>query len=227
MDEEVTRELANKLNTFPENVVREEYEMIFLKSLMESRWGKDLIFKGGTALRLAYHSLRFSEDLDFALIKKINWRGLKEVIRQVAGDLPAVKIKELKEKFYTYFSLFSVREECLPQSFLLKIEISKRPVDWKKEKDFKLLQLITPVTPLRTSGFVVTLERAFKNKKIAFKERVKGRDLYDLWWLSQNLKEKTTFFANGRFDKKIITSELKRFLPKGNWWVIEEILKRQ
>ncbi|PIS14651.1 hypothetical protein COT64_01510 [Candidatus Shapirobacteria bacterium CG09_land_8_20_14_0_10_39_12] len=72
MDEDTVRELVKKLNTFPENVVREEYETIFLKALLESRWGKCLVFKGGTALRLAYQSLRFSEDLDFALIRKID-----------------------------------------------------------------------------------------------------------------------------------------------------------
>lgn len=225
MDEDAVRELVKKLNTFPENVVREEYETIFLKALLESRWGKCLVFKGGTALRLAYQSLRFSEDLDFALIRKIDWRELKEVIKEVARDLPAVKIKDLKEKYYTYFSLFSIKEDYLPQPFLLKIEISKRSVKWKREEDFQLRQLTSPVTPLKTSGFVVTQWRAFLDKKKAFKERVKGRDLYDLWWLAQNLKEKPVL-ANGRFANKVISAELKRFLPKGNWWVIEEILKK-
>lgn len=225
MDEKTVRELSRRLNTFPENVVREEYEMIFLKALLESEWGKFLVFKGGTALRFAYHSLRFSEDLDFSLLRKIDWQGLKGALKAAAADLP-VKIKDLKEKHYTYFSLFSIRENRLPQPFLLKIEISKRPVGWKKEKDFQLKQLSSPVTPLKTSGFVVTLRRAFLDKKKAFRERVKGRDLYDLWWLAQHLKEKPVSI-NGRFDRKIIISELKRFLPRGNWLVIEELLKRK
>ncbi len=225
MDKETARQLAKKLNTFLENVVRENYEMIFLKTLLESKWGKYLVFKGGTALRLAYHSLRFSEDLDFALIKKIEWQALKEVIRARVEDLKVVKIKDLREKYYTYFSLFSVREDYLAQPFLLKIEISKRPVKWKKEKDFKLQQLISPATPLKTSGFVVTEKRAFLDKKKAFKERVKGRDLYDLWWLAQKLKENKVLI-NGRFDKKVISAELKRFLPRGNWWIVKELLEK-
>jgi len=107
----------------------------------------------------------------------------------------------------------------------LKIEISKRLVKWERKKDFQLKQLTSLITPLKTSGFVVTQKRAFKDKKKAFRERVKGRDLYDLWWLAQNLSQKPVL-ANGRFDKKVISGELKRFLPKGNWWVIEEILKK-
>lgn len=225
MDDQTNRELVKKLNTFPENIVREEYEMIFLKTLLESSWGKSMVFKGGTALRLAYHSLRFSEDLDFALINKVDWSELKKILQNAAGSLSSVKIKELTEKYYTYFSLFSIRETYLHQSFLLKIEISKRVVKWKKEKDFQLRHLTSPVTPLKTSGFVVTQKRAFLDKKKAFKDRVKGRDLYDLWWLAQ-LFEHKPILANGRFDKKHISAELKRFLPRGNWLVIEELFKK-
>ena len=175
--EETTRELAKRLNTFPENIAREEYEMFFLKTLLESHWGKDLVFKGGTALRLAYQSLRFSEDLDFTLIKKINWSGLKKILKRTVKDLPMIKIKDLREKHYTYFGLFSIREDYLSQPFLLKIEISKRVVKWKKGKDFRLMQLTSSVTPLRPSGFVVTRKRIFLEKKKAFKERTKGRSL--------------------------------------------------
>lgn len=226
MDGETARELSKRFNTFPENVVREEYEMIFLKVLLESRWGKYLVFKGGTALKLAYDSLRFSEDLDFTLLQKNKWKEVKEILKQKSEGLPAVKLKELREKYYTYFGLFSVRENFLAQPFLLKIEISKRPVDWKKEKDFKLRQLGSPVTPLKTSGFVVSKKRAYLDKKKALKDRVKARDLYDLWWLSGDLREKKPL-VNGRFDKKKITAELRRFLPRGNWWIIEELFKKK
>lgn len=225
MDEETAKELSERFNTFPENIVREEYEMIFLKALLESRWGKCLVFKGGTALRLAYHAIRFSEDLDFSLICKIKWQKLKEILKTTAEDFTTVKLRELRKKYYTYFGLLSIKEDYLKQPFLLKVEISKRLVKWKKTEDFELKQLESPVTPLKASGFVVTQKRTFLDKKRAFKQRVKGRDLYDLWWLSQNLKEKQTF-ANGRFDKKVISVELKRFLPKSNWRIIEELFKK-
>lgn len=226
MDERTANDLSQKLKAFPENIVREEYEMIFLKVLLESQWGKKLIFKGGTALRLAYQSLRFSEDLDFALTGQINWTALKKVLQREVASLTTVKIKELTEKHYTYFSLFSIKESFLPQPFLLKIEISKRPVKWKKGNDFRLTQLTSNVTSLKTTGFVSTKKRVFLDKKKAFRERVKARDVYDLWWLAQEFGKKP-FLINGRFNKKAVVSELKRFLPKGSWWVIEEILKRQ
>jgi predicted nucleotidyltransferase component of viral defense system len=100
-------------------------------------------------------------------------------------------------------------------------------VDWEKGEDFNLFQLATPVSILATTGFVVSLERAYKDKKRALRERVKGRDLFDLWWLRQRLGKKERFLANGRFDKQAIESELKRFLPKGNWWLISELFSKR
>lgn len=223
MDAKRAFELAEEIKTYPENIVREEYEVVFLKALLESKYGKQMVFKGGTALRLAYHSVRFSEDLDFSLIGKISWQAVQKILEERASDFGFVRIKEMREKHYTYFILFSIKEDFLKQPFLLKIEISKRVVGWKKEKDFRLLQLTTPVSILSTAGFVVTLDRAYKDKKRALTERVKGRDLFDLWWLSQRLKKEEKFLANSRFDRKVIGSELKRFLPKGNWLVVDEL----
>lgn len=227
MDEKRAIELANEIKTTPENIVREEYETIFLKEILESEYGKNFVFKGGTALRLAYNSMRFSEDLDFSLIGKISWQNVKKTLKKRAVDFETIKIKDLREKYYTYFALFSIKETFLHQPFLLRIEISKRLVDWKKGKDFDLLQLTTPVCALATAGFVINLERAYKDKKGAVRERVKGRDLFDLWWLGQKLNKKEKFLANKRFDKKIIEAELKKFLPKGNWWVIGELFPKR
>ena len=72
-----------------------------IKGSFESPDGKYLIFKGGTALRLVYGSSRFSEDLDFSLMKdklKGNFSGL---IKRFA-QYPALSITDLKEKYYTY-----------------------------------------------------------------------------------------------------------------------------
>ena len=151
MDEKTALELASTIKTTQENVVREEYEMVFLKTILESEYGKSFVFKGGTALRLAYNSMRFSEDLDFSLIERISWRGLKKILAKRVADFKTLKIRDLREKYYTYFALFSIKEDFLHQPFLLKVEISKRLVDWKKEEDFRLNQLTTSITPLALS----------------------------------------------------------------------------
>lgn len=71
MDQFLAESFARRLRIGTEMVVREEYEMALLKAFFESQQGKSLVFKGGTALRLAYGSPRFSDDLDFSAISAI------------------------------------------------------------------------------------------------------------------------------------------------------------
>ena len=51
---------------FP-NVVREYFQHLFLSYLYSLEGSEKMLFKGGTALRIIYGSMRFSEDLDFSL----------------------------------------------------------------------------------------------------------------------------------------------------------------
>ena len=76
MNRQLAETLEKKLGIFQEQIVREEYEMIILKALSDSKLGKSFIFRGGTALRLAYGSPRFSVDLDFSIIGDIDKKKL-------------------------------------------------------------------------------------------------------------------------------------------------------
>ena len=62
---EKLKEFTKKYQTNEHNVVREYMKHLCLSNLYRFKEAKDLLFKGGTALRLIYHSPRFSEDLDF------------------------------------------------------------------------------------------------------------------------------------------------------------------
>lgn len=77
MEQILAQRLAGDLRIGVTQVVREFREVLFLKDLMESPHGKNLVFKGGTALRPAYGSPRFSEDLDFAMLED-SLRGVIE-----------------------------------------------------------------------------------------------------------------------------------------------------
>jgi len=49
MDQHLAEEFAQWFKIAVEHVVREEYEMLLLRGLFESRLGSNLVFKGGTA----------------------------------------------------------------------------------------------------------------------------------------------------------------------------------
>lgn len=65
---EALEKLARQRQTgvFP-NIVREYFQHIFLGELYKLPKARQMLFKGGTALRVIYNSPRFSEDLDFSL----------------------------------------------------------------------------------------------------------------------------------------------------------------
>lgn len=220
MDEFIAESLSKKLRIAKEPIIREEYEMIFLQALLASKFHQKLIFKGGTALRLAYNSPRFSEDIDFSLLKTVDSREFVKVVEAASKQLPTVKIKELTEKHFTHFALLQIKEPYLRQAFSLKIEISKRPVKWKEGVDFVVQELRSQIAPLEAVGYVVTLERVFKDKKRMVKERNKARDLFDLWWLGQRLKRKMKIrLKDGQIKKA--KSELNQFLPESMRLVVE------
>ena len=116
MNKQLADNLQKNLGISQEQIVREEYEMIILKQLFESELGKSFVFKGGTALRLAYGSPRFSEDLDFSVVDNFPKEKLDNLLKALTGLYGTLRIIEIVQKHYTYFALFRVREDFLSQA---------------------------------------------------------------------------------------------------------------
>jgi len=68
ISQDIIQKLATKHQTseFP-NIVREYFQHLFLSELYKIEGAENILFKGGTALRIIYNSPRFSEDLDFSI----------------------------------------------------------------------------------------------------------------------------------------------------------------
>src|SRR3989344_8269104 len=56
---------TEQAQTSVKNVVREYCQHLFLSYLYKQPGSERILFKGGTALRIIFHSPRYSEDLDF------------------------------------------------------------------------------------------------------------------------------------------------------------------
>ena len=54
---------------FKRNILREYLQYKILEIIFNSKYAQDLIFLGGTVLRIVYNNSRFSEDLDFDNLK--------------------------------------------------------------------------------------------------------------------------------------------------------------
>jgi predicted nucleotidyltransferase component of viral defense system len=176
--------------------LRHLLQVATVAALMDSRrWEPgELAFQGGTSLHLVHGSARFSEDLDFMMRGGLSLRNLAVQVRaklRIPG-LPSdlqISVTPLKDdrnphRFEVVLNganvLGSVRVKVelweTPSSALKSLHIVVRPV--KSE----LGQVFVPV---------LTLEEIHADKvfALAARDRIKPRDIYDLWWLShQGLK---------------------------------------
>jgi len=219
MEREIAENQARDLKIDLTQVVREFWEIIILKGLFDSTEGKFLIFKGGTALRLVYGSPRFSEDLDFSLISDRLKGKFESLIKKIISPYPELTITDLQGKYYTYLGEIKVTQDYLPSPFRIKIEISKR-----REKGYKseLLIISSPVSTMQLLGNVATLEQLYKDKLACIKERAKPKDIFDLWYISQKFN-KAYKPAAIMIPKRELVRELRKYLPKDFWPVIDRL----
>lgn len=224
MDLNLAEELSEKLEIAKDQIVREEYEMLFLRDIFSSSLRDRLVFKGGTALRLAYGSPRFSDDLGFSSIKPLEFSEFAKVIKALVRHYPNVKIDQLLEKGNTLFALLKIKEEFMTLAFGIKVEVSKRLTDWKVERDFQPLRLSTPVSNIIVIGNTATLARIKRDKEATVSSREEPRDIYDLWFICGRLKEEFEL-PKQRFSLTKLRANLNRVLPRNERYIVEHIFK--
>lgn len=224
MDKQIAVKKEQELGISTIQIVREEYELILLSRIFDSILGSKIVFRGGTALRLAYGSPRFSDDLDFSQLKKIKVSEFNNWCRQTAEYNPNLELVESLKKYFTLFALFKVRDPVIPETISIKIEISQRRQIWKKNTDYTLIRLKSEITPLTVLAQVVSLERIEKEKRSISPFRI--RDIFDLWFIGQRLNKKYILDYSG-FKKNEVKRELNRLLPKGARRLIEPWLPKE
>ncbi len=185
-------EKYTKLNNIPAKprAVLTEYlqsEVLFVLYGME--FGKFLTFMGGTSLRFVYGIERFSEDLDFELIKKkLDYKKLAlslEKELEKLGFTVETRIKKTPNIFIIFVkfsgSIYQVGLSPFPdQKIKIKFKIDPNPpkkIIYTNEKISAYGKTFNVITN--------TLSTIFAQKIIAIKMRPyqKGRDFYDLIWL--------------------------------------------
>jgi len=221
LEQSFAKKLMSELKIDVTRLAQEEWEMKILSDLFDSSLGNKLIFKGGTALRLAYNSPRFSEDLDFTAQKPIPYSEFKKAINQIRNKHSELSLADIYSKYYTFFAKLRVNESWLPRNFTIKIEVSKRRGREKSE----IKTLSSPTTNIQVIARVQTLKQIEQDKINAAKGRTKPRDFFDLWYLA-NIQRKPETLPKSALTKSQMKSELRKFLPRKYWDAIEEISKK-
>lgn len=221
MDKDLAVRLSEEIKIDIEQILQEWWEMVILREIFSSPIGNSLIFKGGTALRLAYGSPRFSEDLDFSRINNFSFESFRDTISLIEKRYSELDIRDVSDKFYTYIAQYRIREVWRPLAFSVKIEVSKRTVK-KNDAGYELLNLKSQVSNIEALGNVMRIEDIYKEKLRAIETRDAPRDLFDIWYLS-NVFRKPYKSPKKKFEKRILVRNLRKYLPKTYWNVIETL----
>jgi predicted nucleotidyltransferase component of viral defense system len=222
MDEMQLNEYIKKMGISRDQILREEVEMEILAELANDKLGSKLIFYGGTALRLAYNSPRFSEDIDLLCLKAFNFTEFKKFIEKVIAMRGHWRLKDIKDKRQTMFALIQINDKKLKHAFSIKIEAHK-PVGKIKLKT-ELLLLKSTLSAVEPLLLVPTLEELRRLKINALQGRKKSRDVFDLWYIAQALREKFTLPKKmPNYSEREFSNELRVFLPKKYYPVIKQL----
>jgi predicted nucleotidyltransferase component of viral defense system len=195
-----------------------DYIQHLLLFLLYSR-SQELVFKGGTALRIVYHGNRYSEDLDFngpadLERNKTLWQNVAKGL-EAFGVLNEIRNEWSSDIGYSFDvsyqrPLYDGRDRTKGK---VRVDINRRG-----ERVASSRKLISPeYDDLRP--FVITaiqLDEMLAEKMRALLTRGKPRDLYDIWLLTQqglmldkSLLEKKLAWYNLEFSPALLQEALE------------------
>ena len=190
------------------NALKEIIQEIALLGLFRSGFFDIAAFYGGTSLRIFYGLERFSEDLDFSLLKRNTQFNIENNCKAIENEMTAYgfDVEVMKKKKAADSAIESAFIKCGTLVHLLKIGAVRPPVSGLDENELLKIKLEVDtnppagaryqikylLTPIPFSVRVYAPSSLFAGKLHAVlcrnwnSGRVKGRDLYDyVWYLSQ------------------------------------------
>ena len=220
------------------NAQHEVIQQITLSALHRAGFFNKAAFYGGTCLRIFHELQRFSEDMDFSLLEKDMSFSLEEYFDTIQNEFKAFgrevsisrKIKTDSSQIESVFlkdntEIYNLEFQT-ERSVKIKIEVDKDPpLNFKTEHKLLLLPYSFMTRCFTLSGLYAGKIHAllFRN----WRNRVKGRDWYDLEWYVrkgcsidfEHLKERSIqsgYTSKEEFSKEICHDLLKKRIENTN-----------
>lgn len=217
------------------NLLKEQLQFYVLNFVYGSKWGENLIFKGGSALRICFDLPRLSEDLYFDFLDKKSF-----IVNSFLADLRAYFTKDLQYKdlsikisskhniIYLKFPVLDklglAESQEKTKILFLRIDLSpsvgkkyKIEVSSKSTSNFSFVVKRYSLPDFFAGKIAAILTRTTKEGK-EIKPRTKGRDYFDLVWF---LEKKVQL--NFDYLQEIIKIKEKKELKKRLLQKIEEL----
>lgn len=212
------------------NFLKEYLQYAVLSYIYNSKEFKNLLFKGGSCLRICFNLPRLSEDLDFdgeVNLSKLE-SFLKEKFKKTGYNFLETKIQG-KGRLYLKFPILKklgLTPRGESDRLFVKIEIEQDKIPYAEFGltpvsgfGFNFLVRHYNLSALFTGKINAIIQRLwFKGKKNEVD--LKGRDFYDLWWYLQkgiepNWKalETTVKIKNKKELRKILRNRIRAVTP--------------
>lgn len=224
-------EFSKRLAIDEFTIIREYIQVVFLGAFYGAPKSAKVYFKGGTAIRLLLKSGRFSEDLDFTseLTAKELDPLVADTVKKVSLIIPNITLKRTEENKWSYTGILSYQPEGMkhPLNIHLDFSLREKPETSKET----VLETDFPVAPQPVVRHM-DWQEVLAEKIRAFLYRLKGRDVYDLWFMLQKgveldwdmINRKTALYEMktslqdlmdriGKFEDKQLKNDLAKFLP--------------
>ncbi len=195
----------------------EIFEIDTLALLKNRMLLSNVVFVGGTMLRLCYGLNRYSADLDFWFIREVDYNNYFKRLEDVISEY--YKITDSKNKSNTI--LIEIWSNDSPRR--LKIEMRKTP----KKYDFQEKIAFSEYSSSQVLLYSLTPEAAMKSKIEAALSRKEIRDFYDIEFLMRRgvkldidadkmgkLKKTAIGFTDREFKVKLgslLESDMRRY----------------
>ncbi len=242
-------------------------QLVLLHTLYSQSGSDQLIFQGGTALRWIYGGQRASEDLDFvssmapARLRKLLNQALLQTNRLALSQFGTGVFEEKPRhaSFGSFRTFILFRPDTQREKINVRIEVEQNHSNHSPAQRTIPMMDCPPVFNVMKEGLltlpysssilvVETPEEILTDKLRALYERryLKGRDLYDVWFLHSMLgarthleqldrklrsyvrpfrvTQKATFFLENKSKKQlleVLQTDLRRFLPLSVYKVLE------
>lgn len=192
LKERITKDMSDedKLNR-----VRELLQLLVLKIIYDKDWFEKLVFTGGTALRVLFDLRRFSEDLDFSLVKKEGY-SFQKFVDQIKAEVSLngltveARPKEGKTVQSTLLKFPGLPYQLGISRLKNQILSIRLEVDTNPPHGGRLETMVVNKTYLFTVRYF-DLPSLFATKICAcfYRRYTKGRDFYDfLWYMGKRIK---------------------------------------
>ncbi len=184
--EEIKNYFPNYVHHKGEFMLREYLQCLVLEIIFASPIANKLNFIGGTALRLIYHTQRFSEDLDFDNkgLELAEWTELGETLKKelalkgIVVDIAKTRMNDTVFHNNLRFPELLFKYEISPHRnsiLLIKMDSQDQCIKYESiTTDLNKFDVVN--SKIRVMPIDIALSQKFR----AFFDREMGRDLFDI-----------------------------------------------